>query len=94
LRHNIFLIVKEALTNALKHGAPKEVHVGAKVDAGALEILVRDDGHGFDSAAPPQIMQDGLENMRRRAAAIGGKLTVTSAPGQGTSVQLAVRLPN
>jgi len=53
VRHNIFLIVKEALTNALRHAGAKEVRVQAKVSANALEILVQDDGRGFEPSMPP-----------------------------------------
>jgi signal transduction histidine kinase len=92
VRHNIFLIVKEALTNALKHAAASEVRVQAKVPANTLEILVQDDGKGFDSASLAESTRNGLGNMRRRAEAIGGRLELQSAPGQGTSVKLSVNL--
>jgi signal transduction histidine kinase len=95
VRHNIFLVVKEALTNALKHASAREVRVEAKVSAGSLEIVVQDDGKGFDPNAPlAEPKRDGLGNMRRRAEAIGGVLDLQSAPGKGTRVRLAVRLPN
>ena len=44
VRHNIFLIVKEALTNALKHARAKEVRVSVKASSDAMKIMVRDDG--------------------------------------------------
>ncbi len=93
VRHNIFLIVKEALTNALKHAAANEVRVAAKVDGGALELVVADDGKGFfpASAAPPG-KRNGLGNMHHRAETIGGKLELESTPGRGTSVRLTVNL--
>ena len=67
VRHNIFLIVKEALTNALKHAGAGEVQVQAKVSGSTLEILVRDDGKGFD-------------RRRRRKAAGTGWGTCAAAP--------------
>jgi signal transduction histidine kinase len=94
VRHNIFLIVKEALTNALRHAAASEVRVQAKVSANTLEILVQDDGKGFDSASPAGGKRNGLGNMRRRAEVIGGKLELQSTPGRGTSVKLSVNLKN
>jgi len=92
-RHNIFLIVKEALTNALKHAAAKEVHVAAKADGSMLEIAVTDDGKGFTETgtAAAAGKRNGLGNMRQRAAAIGGQLDLQSTP-QGTSVRLTVNL--
>ena len=94
MRHNIFLIVKESLTNALKHASAREVRVQAKASDNALEILVQDDGRGFDLQAPGSAREHhGLGNMRRRAASIGGTLQVESAPGKGATVRLAVNFP-
>ena len=93
VRHNIFLIVKEALTNTLKHAAAGEVHVQAKANGSTLEIVVEDNGQGFvpaDRPAPDQ--RNGLGNMRQRAETIGGKLELHSAAGSGTSVRLTVNL--
>ena len=89
VRHNIFLIVKEALTNALRHAATREVRVSAEVTAQALEIVVQDDGKGFDTNR--QNRGSGLGNMRRRAQAIGENVTIESRPGQGTTVRLKFR---
>jgi signal transduction histidine kinase len=94
VRHNIFLIVKEALTNALKHAGGREVHVVAKVSGDTLEILVQDEGKGFDLASLAESRRNGLGNMRRRAEAIGGGLDLRSAPGAGTTVRLVVTLKN
>jgi ligand-binding sensor domain-containing protein/signal transduction histidine kinase len=92
VRHNIFLIVKEALTNALKHAGAGEVRVQAKVSNHTLEILIQDDGKGFDAAGfDARNARNGLGNMSHRAQAIGGTLACESAPGQGTSVRLTVR---
>ncbi|MFZ0826688.1 MAG: sensor histidine kinase [Verrucomicrobiia bacterium] len=94
-RHNIFLIVKEALTNALKHASAREVHVQAKISANRLEISVQDDGTGFITVTPKtEGKQHGLNNMQRRAEDLGGKLTWQYSPGKGTIVELAVPLPN
>jgi signal transduction histidine kinase len=92
MRHNIFLIVKEALTNSLKHAGAGEVQVHAKVVGRMLEILVKDDGKGFDPDTFAEGRRNGLGNMRRRAAAIGGKLDFVSKPGQGTMVGVSVIL--
>ncbi len=86
VRHNIFLVVKEALTNALKHAAAREVLVRAQAADQALEIVVQDDGKGFDTNG--QSRGNGLGNMRRRMQAMGGDLTIRSRPGQGTTVSL------
>jgi len=94
MRHNIFLVVKEALTNALKHAGAKEVQVRAKATPTTLEIAVEDDGSGFElpaDSAPGK--HNGLGNMRRRAEAMGGKLQVESVRGRGTTVRLTVSFP-
>jgi signal transduction histidine kinase len=93
MRHNIFLIAKEALTNSMKHAAAREVSVQIQATAGHLEILIRDDGHGFDLTASPGVRDgNGLMNMRQRAQAIGGTLDLQTQQGKGTSVRLCVAL--
>lgn len=92
-RYNIFLIVKEALTNVLKHAHANEVRVHAKVLEGNLELVVQDDGHGFDEArskTPGDDTHNGLRNMGRRAETLGGNLTVESSTKAGTTVRLTV----
>ncbi len=84
-------MVKEALTNVVKHAGAKEVRVQAKATTDAIEILVQDNGRGFDSAGSPVVgPHTGLINMRRRAEAMGGTLTVQST-GEGTSIRLSVK---
>ncbi len=92
MRHNIFLIIKEALTNALKHSAATEALVQAKVEEGSLELTVRDNGRGFVLARSGEA-GNGLGNMRRRAEAMGGDLAIETAPGEGAMVRLTVPLP-
>lgn len=90
MRHNIFLVVKEALTNVLKHAGAREVHVQAKAASNRLEFVIQDDGCGFDPAkASGGSSRNGLSNMQRRAQAMDGNLTVRSS-AQGTLVRLAV----
>jgi signal transduction histidine kinase/ligand-binding sensor domain-containing protein len=94
MRHNIFLVVKEALTNALKHASAKEVRVQAKASDSWLEIIVQDDGKGFETqSGPTKSKRNGLGNMRRRAEAMGGSLLVESHSGKGTIVRLRVTFP-
>jgi signal transduction histidine kinase len=94
LRHNIFLVVKEALTNVIKHASATEVLVKAKMSSRCLEIQIQDNGQGFEvppDSAPRE--HHGLENLRRRAEAIGSTLNVQSKRGAGTTVSLAVNFP-
>jgi signal transduction histidine kinase len=94
MRHNIFLIVKEALTNALKHARAGEVQLQAKVAGRTLEILVADDGKGFDPTSLAEGWRNGMGNMRRRTAAMNATLDLQSTPGKGTTVTLKVNLAN
>ena len=91
MRHNIFLIAKEALTNAFKHSSAHEISVQIKVTSDALNLLIQDDGRGFDlNAGPSERDGNGLENIRKRAEAIGARLQMDSAPGKGTTIRLNV----
>ncbi|WP_160164661.1 sensor histidine kinase [Pedosphaera parvula] len=91
MRHNIFLIAKEALTNALKHAAATEVCVQVKATVNSLEILIRDDGCGFNPINSQGVREgNGLGNMSRRAESVGGKLVMETAIGKGTTVRLLV----
>lgn len=92
IRHNMFLVVKEALTNVLKHSKAREVHVQAKAAANVLEFIVKDDGSGFDlKRSAGSNKRNGLTNMQRRAESMGGQLTVESSP-KGTTVRLVVNV--
>jgi signal transduction histidine kinase len=78
----------------LKHASASEVRVQARVTGRTLEILVQDDGQGFDSVKPSQKnVRHGLENMRRRSAVIGGTLTMQNKVGGGTTVLLTLNFP-
>ena len=89
-----FLIVREALRNALTHGAPQSVVVGVEVTRRELRAWVDDDGKGFtvggDAESPAA--GTGLATMRERAALLRGTLAIVSKPGRGTSVELSVPL--
>lgn len=94
MRHNIFLIVKEALNNVLKHSHGSVAYVQVKVDGNKLAITVADDGKGFaPGAATDGGEHNGLGNMRRRAATLGGELQVNSKPGEGTRVEFQMDFP-
>lgn len=82
-------IVLEAVANALKHSGARTVRLGARTAAdGQVEIDIEDDGRGFDLARPASGL--GLASMRGRAARIGARVEVESAPGRGTRVKLAL----
>jgi signal transduction histidine kinase len=90
VEHEVFRIVQEALTNAVRHAQPARVTVSL-VSGDSLQLTVRDDGLGFDPDEQNyRGRRLGLTSMRERAASIGGTLTITSSPGNGASVHLEV----
>lgn len=82
----VYRVAQEALSNALRHAHATAVAVQLTALPGAVQLSVQDDGLGFDAAA--QTAGLGLLGARERAAALGGRLTVDSAPGKGTRVTL------
>lgn len=88
LREDVLRIVREAVGNAGRHGGASTV----TVELGDDHVLrVTDDGAGFDPSIPPRSGRFGLTSMKERAEGLGGKFSVTSAPGRGTTVE--VHLP-
>lgn len=83
-------VLTEALTNVEKHARAEGVDVHLGVEAERLTLLVSDDGVGFsvEAAAGPTSGHFGLMLMQDRARAVGGALSLTSAPGKGTQVSL------
>jgi signal transduction histidine kinase len=92
---NLMLIVQEAVFNALRHGAAETVDVDVAYDAEAtsVELTVHDDGRGFEIGEQrgPDEGHFGLQGMRERAERLGGRLSVESAPGRGTTVRCRIR---
>ncbi|MDB6023452.1 MAG: Integral rane sensor signal transduction histidine kinase [Pedosphaera sp.] len=85
-RHNISMAVKEAVHNVIKHADASEVIISMALTGDLLAISVRDDGRGFIVNSHPA--GNGLTNMKRRLADIGGKCVIESQPGKGTTVQI------
>jgi signal transduction histidine kinase len=81
-----FRIVQEALNNVTKHSSAERATVTLEFRADCLHVLVADDGVGFDPAAPRRNGSLGMSSMLERAESVGGRLIVSSAPGQGTRV--------
>ena len=91
VRYPAFVVVKEALCNTARHARATTVYLRFLSDANAVAVEVEDDGAGFDPAAVGAF-SNGLQTMRRRAEVAGGRLAVTSAPGEGTHVRIALPL--
>jgi signal transduction histidine kinase len=83
----VLRVAQEALHNALRHSGAETVSVRLAYAGGRLELVVRDDGSGFEQADSRGL---GLVSMRDRAEAVGGEMSVESAPGAGTTVRVEV----
>lgn len=92
---HVFLVVREAMRNALGHSMPSRVAVIVDIAPHELRASVIDDGCGFDVTAVPGGI--GLALMRERAQLLSGMLNVNSRQGRGTRIQLSAplqRVPN
>jgi len=87
VRHNLFLAVKEALQNIVKHAHATQVVLKISMDDGGLRIQVADNGCGF-KAGPAEAGADGLDNMRQRLTEIGGECRIESQAGVGTTISV------
>jgi len=85
----VFRIVQEGLGNARRHAGASHVEVSITQRAGRRVVTVSDDGVGFDETAV--VPGQGVANMRSRAHAIDGALTLRSDPGRGTAIEVVLR---
>ena len=86
----LFRIVQEALTNVSKHADATSVAVSLALDQGPIELTVTDDGVGFDPTSTRDGRGLGLVNMREMAEFAGGRLSVRSSPGAGTTIHVEI----
>lgn len=81
-----YRVVQEALTNVTRHAQVNEVSVQAWADGRTLTVRISDQGAGFKPEDLPVGASSGLRGMRERMRLLGGKLTIESNPGAGTSI--------
>jgi signal transduction histidine kinase len=93
LEESLYLICREALSNAIRHSGANRVDVSATVDGDVLTLSVRDEGRGFDPGEASERCERGigLNTMSERAAVLGGVCEIRSSPGRGTTV--CIRIP-
>jgi ligand-binding sensor domain-containing protein/signal transduction histidine kinase len=86
--HELLMVVREAIYNAVRHGRASKVQVEVDFDNDSCAVKVRDDGTGFDpeSASSLAAGHYGLIGMKERITRVGGKLTLSSRPGGGAEV--------
>ena len=86
---HLLRLVREAVTNALKHGAPNRVDIRLRAIDSGHAVEVEDDGQGFDVPAHSALEGHfGLRGMAERALRMGATLSIDSAPGRGTKVRV------
>jgi signal transduction histidine kinase len=88
--HALYRVAAEALANVVRHAEARHLTVRLEESGPDVNLLVADDGRGFDPVIAAQ-GRFGLDGMHERARLIGGQLRVDSAPGTGTAVRLTVR---
>jgi signal transduction histidine kinase len=80
------MIIKEAVNNSVKYAKGNLIQLSVYTSNGKLIIKVTDNGNGYDTSATTE--GNGLKNIMNRSQQIGYKVTILSAEGQGTTVQL------
>ena len=89
---HLYRIVQEALTNIVKHAAATDAEIRLKhMNSGEIELIIRDNGKGFDTAARHSGM--GLAGLRERVISMNGKLSLESRPGQGVLIRIKIDNP-
>ncbi len=94
-RQAILSVAREALSNIRKHGHAERVEISVTAHGGDVEMVIRDDGEGFDPETVPALAAQaghlGLVGMRERVEMLGGRFRIESGPGGPT--RISVRLP-
>jgi len=98
VRHCLYLVLREALNNVIRHADAKTVRFTLSLTDRHLTLTLADDGCGFDPGRQSSLAKErlcrgnGLSNMRKRMAEIGGALNLASTPGHGTTLTAQIDL--
>ena len=93
VRHSLFLAVKEALHNIVRHASATQVDLQILQTEDRLQIVINDNGRGFDRGAVANGAGDGLLNFQERLRAMRGECHIESEAGKGTTVRFVVPVP-
>lgn len=91
VRRNVYLVVREALHNVVKHAKASKVFISMKMNEHGFRIMIKDDGSGFDYGSL-EFPGNGLINMKKRMYDIEGDFLIQSKTGEGTVIELVVPL--
>ena len=89
-RQNLYLIMKEAINNLVKYSGATRAHIRVRNIHNYLEVRISDDGSGFSE--PAMQTGNGILNMKNRAAAMKGRLEISTGPETGTTVILTLKI--
>jgi signal transduction histidine kinase len=90
VRREVFLVLKESVTNIAKHAQATRVAIDLEIDRRRLHLRVADNGRGFDPAVSTD--GNGVASMRRRVQALGGHLVIDSRAGAGTTISFDIEV--
>lgn len=88
VRQALYRIAQEGLANAFKHARARRVEVALRFEAAGVGLTIADDGAGLPAGGAAQGRGLGLRHIRERATELGGRLTLVSAPGEGTRLEV------
>jgi PAS domain S-box-containing protein len=89
----VFRILQESLTNVARHAQASQVEVNLDKTDHEVLLSVHDNGQGFSTATPRKRGSFGLMGLRERAQLLGGSVEIDSAPGEGTTIEVRIPLP-
>ncbi len=87
----IYRVAQEAIENVVRHASAQHLCVRLSVNNGDIELVVQDDGTGFNTTGEHHAGHFGLAGMKERAELVGGTLTIASQPNAGTTVSLVIK---
>jgi ligand-binding sensor domain-containing protein len=96
IRKNLYLIIKEAINNAIKHSGCKHITVRLSLEGDIASLSIKDDGAGFELGgkenSKAQFSGNGLKNIKHRARELDATYHITSEPGMGCRIELKFEL--
>ncbi|MDR3541174.1 MAG: histidine kinase [Desulfosporosinus sp.] len=95
IKQAVYRIIREATGNAVRHGKCTEMQIGMIVSIGILELVIKDNGQGFDNLSAPQNQTKnglGLKNMQKLAQTLGGIFNLSSKIGKGSDIYISIPL--
>ena len=94
--HGILKIIRELAANAIRHGKPSSLAIDGTLEGDILSFSVADDGCGFDPDLAPGVGEGhfGLQGIAERLELLNGEMTIDSAPGKGTRINVKLKMKN